>query len=365
MFFQNKDGYITADKTPNPFAEFGQTTRYATLSWGLFDEMHEKVDTIQYFHASLNTKAEKIIDFMPIETADYYKVDPVVFALSVDPLARSYPFYTPYNYAGNNPIRYTDLDGKQIFDPMWEFLKGRAKAAISRATEAAVEVAVDVTVGAIHELEETVNPVKIYERITDPNSELKAHEAASLAKYSDEAISAGRFLESIKGYSAEEIKTQAGEMGFFSSQDMGPVNRYVKDPANPSRIIDMRHFLVVGNLGEKIGLAIEVGQSSLNEPSGFDLQDFFSNALGADFYDNFYDANSKQSFAEQLKVYFENRAGEPIQADLNVDTSTNASNKTNDPSGTGSTSSSSSSNQASGISGSSGTSGSSSKKAKK
>lgn len=31
--------------------------------------------------------------------------------LSVDPLASSYPFYTPYQFAGNMPIKYIDLDG--------------------------------------------------------------------------------------------------------------------------------------------------------------------------------------------------------------------------------------------------------------
>ena len=31
--------------------------------------------------------------------------------LSVDPLTASYPWYTPYQFAGNNPIQFIDLDG--------------------------------------------------------------------------------------------------------------------------------------------------------------------------------------------------------------------------------------------------------------
>lgn len=37
--------------------------------------------------------------------------------LSVDPLTNSYPWYTPYQFSGNNPIRYIDLDGLEAQDP--------------------------------------------------------------------------------------------------------------------------------------------------------------------------------------------------------------------------------------------------------
>jgi RHS repeat-associated protein len=33
--------------------------------------------------------------------------------LSVDPLFQSYPYYTPYQFAGNNPIEFIDLDGAE------------------------------------------------------------------------------------------------------------------------------------------------------------------------------------------------------------------------------------------------------------
>src|SRR5205085_11731384 len=31
--------------------------------------------------------------------------------LSVDPITKSYPHYTPYSFAGNKPIKHIDLDG--------------------------------------------------------------------------------------------------------------------------------------------------------------------------------------------------------------------------------------------------------------
>jgi RHS repeat-associated protein len=40
--------------------------------------------------------------------------------LSVDPLFKSYPWYSPYQFAGNNPIRFIDLDGKETEDPQNE-----------------------------------------------------------------------------------------------------------------------------------------------------------------------------------------------------------------------------------------------------
>ncbi|MEN7549998.1 RHS repeat-associated core domain-containing protein [Rapidithrix thailandica] len=37
--------------------------------------------------------------------------------LSVDPLAAGYPFYTPYQFTGNNPIAFIDLDGLEPVKP--------------------------------------------------------------------------------------------------------------------------------------------------------------------------------------------------------------------------------------------------------
>lgn len=36
--------------------------------------------------------------------------------LSVDPLTQSYPFYSPYHFAGNSPITSIDLDGLEAID---------------------------------------------------------------------------------------------------------------------------------------------------------------------------------------------------------------------------------------------------------
>lgn len=36
---------------------------------------------------------------------------------SVDPLTKKYPGLTPYQFASNNPIKFTDLDGREAYDP--------------------------------------------------------------------------------------------------------------------------------------------------------------------------------------------------------------------------------------------------------
>jgi hypothetical protein len=112
----NSDGYIATNQTPTPFASMGKNQRYATLSWGLFDELHAPQDTITYFRTSFNTKKKKVIAFFEIDTAINYKVDPVVFACSVDPLAHKYPDISPYAFVANSPVRFKDSDGRQIVD---------------------------------------------------------------------------------------------------------------------------------------------------------------------------------------------------------------------------------------------------------
>ncbi len=108
---KRNEGAILNDKTPNPFVSIKIKQRYATLSNGMFDELHEAVDSIQYYHALLNTKTKKILQLLPIETSDDYKVDPVVFALSVDPMSDKYPNVSPYAYCAWNPVMLVDPNG--------------------------------------------------------------------------------------------------------------------------------------------------------------------------------------------------------------------------------------------------------------
>ncbi|MCG8410670.1 MAG: hypothetical protein MI739_05220, partial [Bacteroidales bacterium] len=51
--------------------------------------------------------------------ARYYAAQIARF-VSVDPLQFKYPYYTPYQYAGNKPISYIDRDGLEEHDPFFD-----------------------------------------------------------------------------------------------------------------------------------------------------------------------------------------------------------------------------------------------------
>lgn len=53
--------------------------------------------------------------------------------LSIDPLTKSYPWLTPYQFSANSPIRFIDLDGAEIFDPLTKWFT--ADAAITITTK--------------------------------------------------------------------------------------------------------------------------------------------------------------------------------------------------------------------------------------
>lgn len=106
---------IVKDHTPQPFKNLGvKDTRYATLSWGLFDEMHEEKPFEKFQRTVFDTKKRKISKFVPEDTTyNKYPIDMVVFAWNIDPLAAKYPFVSPYVFVNNNPILYKDPDGRE------------------------------------------------------------------------------------------------------------------------------------------------------------------------------------------------------------------------------------------------------------
>ncbi len=107
--------YKTRNYTSQPFKKYGmENDRHASLSWGLFDEMHETKATERFGNTLLNTKIGKITGFAKKEVLyNDYDFDPVAFAWNVDPLAAKYPAWSPYAFCVDNPILCVDKDGKE------------------------------------------------------------------------------------------------------------------------------------------------------------------------------------------------------------------------------------------------------------
>lgn len=87
-------------------------TRYASLSWGLFDEEMKTKPFERYGNTVFDTKKQKIVAFLKSDTLyNQYNFDPVVFAMNIDPLAHKFPSHSPYSAMGGNPIWHIDPSG--------------------------------------------------------------------------------------------------------------------------------------------------------------------------------------------------------------------------------------------------------------
>ncbi|MCU0423558.1 MAG: hypothetical protein MUC81_12180 [Bacteroidia bacterium] len=118
-----------------PFASFEpkdpKDAEYWTLTKGMFKEIWEPTEKETYGHFTITTATGKLKTMDTISQKGIL-IDPVAFAydfgarmydarighfVSVDPLAKAYPSISPYAFVANNPISFTDLDGKIIWDP--------------------------------------------------------------------------------------------------------------------------------------------------------------------------------------------------------------------------------------------------------
>lgn len=111
IFMLQRDtvGHFTSrDHTP----DLGTGIPYATLSHGLFDEMHYDQPQEKYGRTILDTKTRKIVTFTCKDSLyNHYPMDLSLFGWSVDPMAYQRVSWTPYNAMRNNPIMNIDPTG--------------------------------------------------------------------------------------------------------------------------------------------------------------------------------------------------------------------------------------------------------------
>jgi RHS repeat-associated protein len=257
-----------------------------TASYTPFGEISYEIRDTKYASRFLFTGQEWDKTELYYFGARYY--DPTLSQfMSVDPIDQ-YP-RDPYTYTQNNPILYTDPQGKQ----------------------------------RLH-LEDLIQI------------------RGSLADHREEAVTWQEFIEFAQRENWSTPESMLGQLRFEETSKVNNKNyRYVIDPGNSEAVIDMVHFLAIREItlllgkwfGELGGLEVEAEQllSPLLGPwlpswlkerlpsrfqskaqerkgkwkSAFQLQDFFSNAGGAVFFGDLYDP--KKDFLEQLGFFFEQR----------------------------------------------------------
>ncbi len=85
-----------------------------TLSQGKYPEMHRNKTRVLIGNVVYNVASDRIERFVQPDTTEW-AISPEVAArfLSVDPLMKSYPMLTPYQFADNSPIANIDLEGAE------------------------------------------------------------------------------------------------------------------------------------------------------------------------------------------------------------------------------------------------------------
>ncbi len=106
-----------AQTAKNPFAKLGYNKKQLlyTSSKGEYEEFHDQTDVVEIGSVLFNTKTNQIAGFVSEERAAV-EVSPAITAMSIDPLCEKYYWISPYAYCLNNPIKFVDPNGEDIWE---------------------------------------------------------------------------------------------------------------------------------------------------------------------------------------------------------------------------------------------------------
>jgi len=109
-------GFAQAQNNYNPWKKYGYTPPKAlTLSDGKYQEFFDNDTIVQIGSVMFNTITNQVVAFVEYDTTySEATLEPHVISrwLSPDPLESEFPSWTPYNYGFNNPVYWTDPDGR-------------------------------------------------------------------------------------------------------------------------------------------------------------------------------------------------------------------------------------------------------------
>jgi len=110
-------GLSYAAHAQQPFLKYGLKVKVATLSNGRFQEFFTNDSLRRIGSVVYDTRLRRVAYLLPPDSlVGHAKPDITSRWMSPDPLAEKYMHVSPYVFGADNPVRYADVDGRDIVD---------------------------------------------------------------------------------------------------------------------------------------------------------------------------------------------------------------------------------------------------------